>query len=417
MPWWAPWRRIENAYRPMSDPFIVAMLGGGTGLDGIPAVSERTALGLSALFRAVSLVSGSIGALPLRTLRTNRDGTRERAGSFLDNPGLDYQTPFEWKELCAIHLLLHGNAYAQHIYNGAGALAGLNLIHPSAVQVERDDEKAGGRKYTVRLDGGESRMFDALTMTHIPGISLDGVKGVSPIGLARLSLGTALAGDKASHRMQTSGAMIAGLVTPDADEDLTEAEAKIVKETVTGAMTGVENAGQVAVINRKLKFTPWQLSAVDAQFMASRAFSIDEIGRWYGVPPHLLGLTEKATSWGQGIAEQNRGLARYTLTPWTARIEQRLSRLIVGTKKAEFDYTAFIAPSPEDEINLLLDQVNSGLLTLNEARRIRNLPALPKDTGADLPRTPAGAAPAGAPPQPAGAPPAPAGPNPEKDAA
>src|SRR5437868_12465524 len=106
----------------------------GWGGDGTTQpVTEHTAMSLSALYRAVSLVSGSIGALPLRTLKTNRDGTRERTGSFLDSPGLDYLTPFEWKELAAVHLLLHGNAYGQHIYNAAGALAGLNWVHPHAV--------------------------------------------------------------------------------------------------------------------------------------------------------------------------------------------------------------------------------------------------------------------------------------------
>jgi HK97 family phage portal protein len=333
VPWWAPWRTASNESRPLSDPFVAAMLGASGYFDGAtaPAVTEHTAMSLSALFRAVSLVSGSIGALPLRTLKTNRDGTRERTGSFLDNPGLDYLTPFEWKELAAVHLLLHGNAFGQHIYNGAGALAGLNWIHPRAVTVYADAGAVGGRGFKVDLGGGEFREFDAATMTHIPGLSLDGLTGVSPISLARLSLGTALAGDKASNRQFTNGAMISGLVTPDVDEDLTEDEARVVKESVRSAMTGVENAGDVAVINRRLKFQPWTLSAVDAQFMQSRAFSIDEIGRWYGVPPHLLGLTEKSTSWGQGIAEQNRGLARYTLTPWTTRIEQRVTGCCPGS--------------------------------------------------------------------------------------
>ena len=346
-------------------------------------------MSLSALYRAVSLVSGSLGALPLRTLETARDDTRKRVGSWLDDPGFGYLTPFEWKELCAVHLLLHGNAFGQHMYNGAGALAGMNWIHPLAVTVEADAERVGGRRFDVRLDDHTVKQFDALTMTHVHGISLDGLTGVSPITIARLSLSTAIAGDKAAQRMQTNGAMIAGLVTPEPGEDLTPEEAREVKTTVRNAVTGVENAGDVAVINRALKFQPWQLSAVDAQFLQSRLFSIDEIGRWYGVPPHLLGLTEKSTSWGQGIAEQNRGLARYTLDPWTKRIEQRMSRLLTGRKHAEFDFSAFIAPAPEDEIRLLLEQVNGGLITPNEARRIRNLPRI---EGGDKLRIPAGAA-------------------------
>jgi hypothetical protein len=87
--------------------------------------------------------------------------------------------------------------------------------------------------------------------------------------------------------------------------------------------------------------------------------------------------TEKQTSWGTGVQEQNRGLARYTLEPWTTRIQERLSRLLTGGKKCEFDYSAFVQPDPETEIGLLIDQVDAGLLTINEARKIRNLPPLP----------------------------------------
>lgn len=94
------------------------------------------------------------------------------------------------------------------------------------------------------------------------------------------------------------------------------------------------------------------------------------------MPPHLLGQTEKQTSFGAGLTEQNRGLARYTLIPYTSRIEQRLSRLLPEGLKAEFDYSALVKPSPEDEITLLIAQVDGSILTVNEARKIRNLPPI-----------------------------------------
>lgn len=384
-----PWQETQERAQAASiaDPALAALFGYG-GVGG-PVVSENAAMTLSAVFRAVSLVSGAIASLPLRTLQAASDGTRTAAKSVLDNPGGDRYTPFEWKELVAVYLLLHGSAPLLHIYGGGGQLVGLHPIHPRAVTVEADPLLPGGRRLTARLDDGTSKVFDSTTMTYIPGLSLDGVAGVSAISMARMSLGTALAGDRSASRMFTNGALISGLVTP-ADDDLTPEEAKVVKDSVNSVMTGVENAGDIAVINRKLTFQPWSLSAVDAQFLESRTFSIDEVGRWFGVPPHLLGLTEKSTSWGQGIAEQNRGLARYTLTPWTSRIDERLSRLIPSDRLVEFDYTGFVAAAPEDEIRLLIEQVNSGLLTLNEARAVRNLAALP---GGDLIRTPPGAVP------------------------
>jgi HK97 family phage portal protein len=385
-----PWqRRAEPRNALPSDPFSVSFLralGIGSGAD--TQVTAGTAMSVSAVFRAVSLVSGTLGTLPLRTLQTKRDGTQERATSFLDTPGLDVHTPFEWKELASVCLLLHGNAYCQHVYNRNGALIGLNLLQPTAVSVERAD-RPGGRLYTVTLDDGQTIELDATRLTHIPGISLDGMQGVSPIALARLGISAARAGERAAHQQFTSGAMVAGLVTPE-DEDLDPDEAKVVKESVNAAMTGPENAGMIAVINRRLKFQPWSMNSADAQFLQSRTFQIEEIGRWFGVPPHLLGVTEKATSWGQGIAEQNRGLARYTLQPWTTRIEQRLSLLVPGARKAEFDYAQLLAPAPEDEIRLLLEQLNGGAITPNEMRRIRNLPPLPGEENDKL-RLPAGA--------------------------
>ena len=372
------------------DPFSVQFLRWlGLGSGGEP-MGAHAALSTSAVYRAVALISGTIGTLPLRTLQPNSDGTQKRVPSFMDSPAgprpFPMYTPFEWKELALVCLLLHGNAYAQHLYNSAGAIVGLNLLQPTAVHPEADPTAPGGRKYTVTLDDGGQIVLDGSKLTHIMGMSLDGVCGLSPISLARLTFSAARAGDQAAYQRFSNGAMIAGLVTPE-DDDLDPDEARTVRETVDSAMTGPENAGAIAVVNRRLKFQPWMMSAVDAQFIQSRTFQIEEIGRWFGIPPHLLGQSEKSTSWGTGIEEQNRGLARHTLQPWTVRMEQRLSRLVAGSRKVEFDYAQLLAPSPVEEITLILDQVNGGLITPNEGRRVRNLPPI---EGGDKLRLPSG---------------------------
>lgn len=389
-----PYPAQENrSMGSIGDPTTAFLLGYAT--PGTPVVSEHTALTLSAVYRATSIVAGSIAGLPMRTVQSMGRGQTEVSSSFLDNPGAVSSssgvrlTPFEWKELVMVHLLLHGNAFLQHIRNGAGAVVALNPIHPLSVSVEWDDSALGGKLFRVTQLNGSVVNMDANDITHIMSMSFDGLRGISVIGHARLSMGTALSGDKAANRQFQNGAMISGLVTPRGDQKLTPDDAKTIKEHINQTMVGTERAGDIPVINRQLEFTPWTLSAQDAQFLESRTFQIDEIGRWFGIPPHLLGLTEKSTSWGQGIQEQNRGLSRYTLMPWTNRIQERLTPLLVAGKWVEFDYTTFIKPSPEDEIRLLIEEVNSGLLTLNEARGILNLPPV---QGGELPRVPAGAA-------------------------
>lgn len=402
MRWW-PWGKSRQAERrsglvSISDPVLAQMLGYSS-VDGV-LVSERTAMTLSAVFRAVSLVSGSIASLPLRTLIKSAGGETRPVDSFLDNPGGTRYTPFEWKQLVLLHLLLHGNAYIHKIRNPLGAILEMHPIHPLAVSAVWDFSRPGGKRFDVQLlvagANGQpvavTRQMDSRDLIQIMGISFDGLKGVSPISLARTSLSTGIQGDQAASKQFSNGAMISGMVTPDDEDEPDPDETKALKREVNNAITGVENAGGIAVLNRRLKFTPWTLSAVDAQFLESRTFSVDEVGRWFGVPPHLLGLTEKSTSWGQGIAEQNRGLARYTLTSWTSPFQERLSRELVNGQQAEFDYSGFVKPSPEDEIKLVLEQVNGGLITPNEGRKIRNLPPITDGTGDTL-RLPPGSNP------------------------
>jgi HK97 family phage portal protein len=266
---------------------------------------------------------------------------------------------------------MHGNAFLAHVYNAGGGLIGLWPIHPCGVEVIYDENAIGRRLYKVSQIDGTHKIFSVLDMTHIPGLCVDGLRGLSLISMARNGLGIAIAADKASARMFSSGALLNGLVT--SEEDLTGDEAKEIQASITNNMSGADNAGAIRVINRKLKYTAMSMTAADAQWLESRQFEIEEIARYTGVPPHLLMQTSKQTSWGTGVAEQNRGLARYTLMPFTTRIEQRLSRLRPRPQFAEFDFAGLVAPTPEEEITLLIAQVAGGLITVNEARHIRNM--------------------------------------------
>lgn len=380
-----PWSRQleERSLYSISDPVLAQYFSVGPGSYAGVSVNEQSALGLSAVWRAVSLVSQTIASLPLRSLRDSEDGTRQRVSSFLDEPAtVEGMTQFEWVETIVLYLLLHGAAPLLHIYNGGGGLAGAQPLHPLCVspewELDANRRRTGRKVFEVSLDDGTKRTFTQDELTYIPGPSLDGLRGLSVISIARNSLGTAIAGDRAAARQFGNGAMIAGLVTPE--EDVTEAEAKLIKEGLDAKIAGVDNAAQVAVINRKLKFQPWTMSNEDAQFLESRMFSVEEVARWFGVPPHLLMQTDKQTSWGTGVAEQNRGLARTVLAPWCNRIEQRLSRLLRGSAFVEFDLTGLERGNPEGEIDLLIRQVEAGLLTRDEARAIRNLPPLPQAT-------------------------------------
>lgn len=359
----------------ISNPALAEYLGLSTGRNGLE-VSETTALGITAFYRAINIVAGTIAGLPLKTYRRVGDDKKERASSFLDNPAGPYPlTPFAWKELVMVHLLIQGEAFLMHVFNGAGVLVGLWPVHRSAI---KKVEWSGAEKvFTVQMSDNTDKIFTQAEMTHIMALTTDGLRGLAPLTLFRQAVKLGLAGELAAYRSFANGMLIAGLVTP-VTEDMDEEEATTIKEGLQAKIAGVEHAGDIAVVNRALKFEPWAMSMEDAQFIESREFQIIEFARMIGVPPHLLGATEKQTSWGTGVAEQNLGLARYTLMGWTSRLEEALSKLLSGTKFVEFEYAGLLQGSPAEEIRLLIEQVNAGILTKDEARAIRNLPPLPK---------------------------------------
>jgi HK97 family phage portal protein len=385
-----PWSKQEAPSATtlgIADPALAAVFNpmGLVDLAGA-SVNEHSALGLSALFRGVSLVSGTLAGLPLRSYRTDDAGRPEVVASVFDDPDGPYrQTVFEWKESLFAHLVIHGRAGALKVRNEAGGLVNLPLVHPlsfypelpTIAEYQTGELPVGGLWFRVSLNDGTQVRLDATDFWYVPGISLDGRHGMSILTYAQTSLGTAIAGDKSAARMFSQGAMISGMISPT-DEDLEGEDVKEIRRTLDNSVQGHENAGKIAILSRKLGFTPWTMSAVDAQFLQSRQFSIEEIARWTGVPPHLLMQTDKQTSWGTGVDEQNRGLAKFVLGHWAQRFEQRASRLLAKPRWCEFEFAGLERPNFATEVDLLIKQVAAGILTIDEARAIRNLPPLPK---------------------------------------
>lgn len=359
-----------------NDPYVAHLLGGTPSLSGV-SVSETSAMGLSAVNACVTLLSEVIGGLPLRTILTNTDG-KQRAKSWLDEPaGIDGPTSNEFVAGMMVSLLLWGNYYALKIRGGADQILWLQAIPPQSVSIE---VKQARKIYRVQMEGGKSQDFTDRDVLHIPGPSLDGVRGFSPITIARNSLGMSLAGERTAARFMDTGFRPSAIVAPK--ETITEEQAAEARQTLERMATGEARSGALALLSNQFEVTPWTVDPVDAQWLESRKFQLAEVARWFRIPPHMIGDVERSTSWGSGITEQTLGFQRFTLQPWTSRIESRLSRLLPDNQAAEFDYKQLLEGTQKEVIELLATQCGGAFLTVNEARRVQNLP--PIEGGDDL---------------------------------
>jgi HK97 family phage portal protein len=255
---------------------------------------------------------------------------------------------------------------------------GLRPLAPQAVTV--DIASDGTKTFTVALANGGRKTYGTEDVTHIRALSTDGVIGLSPISAARQAIGTGLAADKTAAKQFGSGLLMGGIVTPS--DQLTEEEGRAIKEGLQARIGGHEHAGEIIVASHAMTFSPWSMNAKDAQFIESRAFQIEEVSRLFGIPKVLLS-EDGASTWGSGIAELIRGFQRFTLNPWTSRIEERLSQTLAPGLFCEFDFAGLMQGSPADVTANLAAEIAAGLRTVNEARAILNLPPLPATEGGD----------------------------------
>jgi HK97 family phage portal protein len=356
-------------------------LFGGASYAG-PAVNERTAMQSTAVYRCVSLLAGLVGSLPLVVYERGEQGRRvasERGEHTLlhDEPN-ELMGSVTWREMLMVDLLLGGDHFSLIEYDGAGRVAGLLPLPRVSVDVRRRGRR---NMYRVILAGGGAREFDQADILHVPGIGFDGLRSLSPIASAgKQAIGTALALDEAVGRMHANGAKPSGVLSVSPN---TKPEAILrMKAQFEAAYAGVGNVGRTLFVDSGAKWEPMQLSPADAQLIEQRRFGISDICRIFGVPPHMVGETDKSTSWGSGIEQQTLGFLRFSLEPWLKRIEDELQRkLFKGSAfYAEFSRDALMAMDSAARREMYASAIQNGWMKPAEVRRLENLPP---EQGAD----------------------------------
>lgn len=369
---------LENPSTTLANPaaWLFDALGGGPSYAG-PAVSETTAMRNTAVFRCVSLKAGVIASLPLQVFERT-DGGRKLAAKHRLYPLLqgepnDLMSAFIWKEFIVSNLMLAGNHYSVVEYDNAGRVVALLPVMPQQTEVSRVN---GRNRYTFRFRDGQE-VLDQEDVVHVPGVGFDGVKGISPIQWAgRQPVGTAIALEEMVGRMHANSMRPSGFM--ELPPKITEEGVRRLRTQLDLLYAGVSNSGKTIFGDAGSKWTPMQMSLQDAQTLESRRFQVADIARLFGVPPHMIGETDKTSSWGTGVEQQTIGFQIYNLEPELSRIEGELNRkLFTEPFYCEFNREALAAMDAKTLSELYASAINNAGMTPNEVRRRRNLPDLP----------------------------------------
>ena len=339
-------------------------------------VSPDGALRLSAVYACVRILSETMASLPLVLYRNRADGGKDRVTEhwlhdLLCRRPNRYQNPFEWREMLQGHLALRGNAYNQIITNPRGEIVELIPIHPDRIRVEI--LKSGEYRYRVTDRVGEETVLPRGQVWHLRGLSSDGLMGMSPIELARESLGMALAAQDYGARFFANDAKPTGgwIEFPGSFKD---AEAKkVFRESYQQAQSGA-NRGKVLVLENGMKFHEVGVTNKDAQFLELRKFQITDIARLFRVPPHMIADLDRATF--SNIEQQSLEFVMHTMTPWAERWEASIeSELLLDGDdiEIEFDFANLMRGDAASRSAYYQSGIQNGWLTRNEARIAENL--------------------------------------------
>ena len=352
-------------------------------------VTANGVLGLTTVWACINLLAGTSAALPLMVYRTDAAGARTLAKDhdlyrlLHDSPN-SLQTALDFWEYQVAALELWGNAYARKIMMGDRVVS-LAPIPPDQVVVRRLGN--GLLEYRWSEDG-RSYVETSETVLHIRGFGGNPLGGMSTLSFGARAFGLALAIDNSAGSIFRNGVRPSGVLMMDgyakSPEQRAELEALLVQK-FTGAMA----AGRPMVLEGGMKWEALTINPEDAQMLQSRAFSVEEICRLFGVPPFMIGHTEKSTSWGTGLEQQTLAFVKFSLARRLERIEQALSKqLLTARDRAEgivieFSLEGLLRGDSAGRASFYQSALTNGWMTINEVRALENMPPVP---GGDVPR-------------------------------
>ena len=360
------------------------------------AVTEKTAMSVSAVYACVGLIAGAIASLPLQIYQRT-DGGRERVDELKDTkasalwwflneqPHSAWSAAVFWEYIIASYLLCgDGMAWIQRRFNGD--IVSIEPLHPSCVRVD-EDERTGNLLYTY-FEDGKTVVIPQDDVLHIPGLGYDGYRGMSAIKYAaKNAIGTAIASEEYSAAFFKNGARPDFLITTPGKMDKEQQE--IFRENWANRYGGASRAHMPGILTGGGDVKQLTMTAEDSQLIETRKFQVVDIARIFGVPPFMIGETEKQSSWGSGIESMGIGFVKYTLQRHLTKIEQEINRKIFPKSLrwfSEFNTAGLERgdlKSRYEAHRIALGRAGEpGWKTVNEIRKIENDP--PIDGGDEL---------------------------------
>ena len=355
--------------------FIDAVTGGKTS-SGVK-VSPSAALRISDVFACIRNIAEDVAKLPLKVYRTQPRGKKplpdHPVHALLNKAPNDNMTAMSFRETIMAHAVGWHGGYAEIERDPRGEAVALNPIHPSRVT---PGKLGKGVAYKVKNDdkGLEPVVIDARNMLHIHGLGPTGVYGHMLLDLAKESIGVAIAVRKFAASFFGNNTQLAGLLKhPGQLSD--EAQTRL----RTSWSEIYRDAWKPGILEEGMEWEQLGVEPEKAQFLQTRQFSVEDMARWFRMPPHKIQQLLRATF--SNIEHQGMEYVVDTLLPWAIRAEQEFGRKLFFRNEDDLYlkhiFTALLRGDQVRRATFYRTMFNIGSLSQNDIRELEDQNPIP----------------------------------------
>jgi HK97 family phage portal protein len=350
-------------------------------------VNSATSMRVSAVYRCTALICGSVASQPVDIYK--RD---DKAKSFkvplhplwwpLNESANASFSAATFKEFLTAQMLLRGDGLAYIIRDRDLSPIGFLPLRREQVVIQQRVPKSPKDPptlvYFVTTPWGSfAAEYDE--MIHFPGFGFNGVESLSVIQWgARNAIGTAMRADEFAGKFFSQGAQPQFALTTD--KKMSDEQKTSLRESWASKYQGNGPNGIPLVLTEGLDVKELSMTAADAQLIETRKWQVSDIARAFGVPPHMIGDTEKSTSWGTGLEELGQAFVDYTLAPHIKRLEDELNRKLFkrGPNYVRVNLDGLMRGNATARATYYKSALggtqNAAWMTPNEVRDVENLP-------------------------------------------
>lgn len=368
---------LDNPAVPINSPAVWNWFMGGEPTASGETVNETNALAITTVYACVTTIASNVATLPLKLMERTKGGHQEAVDNSLyyllavePNPEMSKDTFIETLVGC---LALTGNCYAQIQRNVLGQPIALWPLNPLKTEPIRQADKSLAYQTSDGMAPGQTRIIRSEDCIHVPLFSFDGMKGMSPIALARQALGLAKAAEKFGARLFGNGARPGGLIFNKGPKPDPKVQ-KEMRESWQDQAGGVNQGKVQFLFGGEWSYQALGLNADEAQFLQTRGYQRAEIAAMWHLSPHMVGDTSRLS--GTNSEQLMLQFVTMTLRPYLSKLESEFVRKLcptvgrnAGKFFIEFDVSALLKVDFKTSMEGYSAGRNGGWYSANDVRR------------------------------------------------